>query len=368
MIPQFKPFMGDSEYMYIKKCFDSNWFTEGPLSKEFTERLCQMLDVKYGVLAPNGTLALYLGLRALGIGPGDEVIVPDFSFIASATAIEMTGATPVFCDIDETLHLDFEKAKKLVSRRTKAIMPVHIYGMACDMNQLMTFANSFGLKVIEDAAQGIGVTWGNRNVGTFGDIGTFSFFADKTITTGEGGFVVTNDEKIYEDLLYLRNQGRIDRGKFIHPRIGYNFRSTDIQSAIGLAQLEKLDAVILDKARIISTFRTNLNPDIEVLRPMDTSLSNHIPFRVCIRVPGGSENLLLHLSSKGIEPRTFFYPLHLQPCFNQSKGLRLSRRRKQDFAGSIKAYQEGVCLPSWVGLPENDILKICDVINDFLQH
>lgn len=369
MIPQFKPFIDKEEYENIKKCFDINWFTEGPLSKEFTDEICNLVGAKYGVLAPNGTLAIYLGLKALKIGPGDEVIVPNFTFIASATAIEMTGAKPVFCDIDETLHIDLQKAEKLVSKRTKAIMPVHIYGMACDMYKTKAFAAQHKIKIIEDAAQGIGVKWDSQNVGTFGDIGTFSFFADKTITTGEGGMVVTNDEKTYEELLYLRNQGRIDRGKFIHPRIGYNFRSTDIQSAIGLAQLKKLSQIVEDKSRILDSYIHKLSDRVIIIRPSKASLSNHIPFRVCILTPDNSTALLEHLSLNDIEPRTFFYPLHLQPCFetSQKRYLRFPNSRKVSFEKSIEMYRRGICLPSWVGLPENDISRICRVINEFVQ-
>jgi perosamine synthetase len=366
MIPQFQPFMDERELSKIQECFDSNWYTEGSFSKEFTDRICKLVGAKYGVLAPNGTLAIYLGLKALGIGEGDEVIVPNFTFIASATAVEMVGAKPVFCEIDDSLHLDLDIAEKLISKKTKAIMPVHIYGMACDMEKVKTFSRKFHLKIIEDAAQGIGVKWGNQNVGTFGDIGTFSFFADKTITTGEGGFIVTNDQNIYEDLLYLRNQGRIDRGSFIHPRIGYNFRSTDIQSAIGLVQLDKLDFILESKSNILSTYKKYLKPEIVIVEPSSSSKSNHIPFRVCILNNGPSESLLEHLRKNDVEPRSFFYPLHLQPCFSKLRRKRRFLSNNEHFETSVKMYQTGVCLPSWVGLNEDQIQYISGVINEFV--
>ena len=237
-VPQFMPYVGLEEWKAIKPCFEENWITEGPRSKIFAEKLCKKIGCKYGVFANNGTLALYLGLRALGIKKGDEVIVPNFTFIASANAIEMTGATPVFCDINEDdLQINIDDCKKLISRKTKAIMPVHLYGFASNMDNVMEFAKKHKLLVIEDAAQALGIKWNKKGCGSFGDVATFSFFADKTITTSEGGFVCTNDEKIYKKLLYLRNQGRINRGSFIHPEIGYNFRMTDIQAAIGLKQL-----------------------------------------------------------------------------------------------------------------------------------
>jgi perosamine synthetase len=209
-----------------------------------------------------------MALRALGIGPGDEVLVPNFTFIASANAVEMCGAKPVFVDIKEDLHIDIEKCKLSLTRKTKAIMPVHIYGMACNMPEIMEFAKNHKLLVIEDAAQAIGVKWGKKHAGTFGQVGSFSFFADKTITTGEGGLVVTNDKKIYERLQFIRNQGRINRGSFVHPEIGYNFRMTDIQSAIGLSQLEKLPEIIEKKSTIL--FKVGdiiaLNTGVEKIR------------------------------------------------------------------------------------------------------
>ena len=213
-IPQFQPYLDNKEYESIKSCFDLNWITEGPKSKEFVEKLLLLIGAKYGVLAPNGTLSIYLALRAIGIGPGDEVIVPNFTFIASANAVEMCGAKPVFADIKEDLHIDIDKCSFLVNSKTRAIMPVHVYGMACNMDEIMNFAKKHNLLVVEDAAQAIGIKWNNKHAGTFGKVGSFSFFADKTITTGEGGLVVTDDKDVYEKLLYLRNQGRIDRGTF----------------------------------------------------------------------------------------------------------------------------------------------------------
>jgi len=360
-IPQFQPYFDDREYAAIKQCFDSNWITEGPKSKEFVEKLCKLMNVRYGVLAPNGTLSLYMALRALGIGRGDEVLVPNFTFIASANAVEMCGATPVFVDIDDDLHINISMAEKLVGKKTKAVMPVHVYGMACNMEAIMSFAEKHGLKVVEDAAQGVGITWNNKHVGTYGDIGSFSFFADKTITTGEGGLLVTNNEETYKKLLYVRNQGRIDRGSFIHPEIGYNFRMTDIQSAIGLVQLEKLPDIISKKATILKTYQQNLDSRYEIIVPKSDK-SNHIPFRVCTTVAGGSEQLMQHLKENNIETRTFFYPLHMQPCFSN-----LKKKKKTSYEISIKKYKEGVCLPSFVGITNEQILYVCEKMNEYVQ-
>ena len=364
-IPQFKPYIDQKEYESIKSCFDENWITEGPKSKEFVNKLLKMMGVKYGVLAPNGTLSLYMALKSLGIGKGDEVIVPNFTFIASANAIEMVGAKPIFCDVQEIdLHIDLEKAKKLITKKTKAIMPVHIYGMACDMDSVIKFSKKHKIKIIEDAAQSIDVKWNGKQAGTFGDVGSFSFFADKTLTTGEGGLVVTNDEDIYNKLLFLRNQGRINRGSFIHPEIGYNFRMTDIQSAIGLVQLSKLEEISNKKIKILSYYKKYLNPTIKIIEPL--SGSTHIPFRVCIIVNGGSKFLMDFLKTKAIKPRTFFYPLNKQPCYSK-KSFWEFLFRKHDYSVSEKLYNEGVCLPSWVGITEDEIKFICEQINSFIK-
>lgn len=363
-IPQFQPYLDSKEYKSIESCFDNNWITEGPKSKEFVERLCSFIGCKYAVLAPNGTLSLYMALKSIGIGVGDEVLVPNFTFIATANAVEMCGAKPVFVDINEDLHINLLECEKLVSKKTKAIMPVHIYGMACNMDEILNFSKKHKLKVVEDAAQAIGVYWDGKHSGTFGDVGSFSFFADKTITTGEGGLVVTNDEKIFNQLQYIRNQGRIDRGSFIHPEIGYNFRMTDIQSAIGLTQLEKLDDIIQKKTKILELYKQNLNPKIKIIEPQEKS--NHIPFRVCITVPDGSNELMEYMKEKGIETRTFFYPLHKQPAYKNSISFFKKILKKQSFSISEKMYNEGVCLPSFVSISEEQIKYICHTINEFL--
>jgi len=369
-VPQFMPYVDMEEWEAIKPCFEENWITEGPRSKIFAEKLCEKIGCKYGVFANNGTLALYLGLKAIGVGPGDEVIVPNFTFIASANAVEMVGATPIFCDINEgDLQIDIEDCHKLISRKTKAIMPVHLYGFASNMDGVMEFAKKYKLLVIEDAAQSLGIKWDGKGCGSFGDVATFSFFADKTITTGEGGFVCTNDKETYEKLLYLRNQGRINRGSFIHPEIGYNFRMTDIQSAIGLKQLDKFDDIVNKKQKNYNLYLTHLNnvDEVEIYRP-NLKVSPFIPFRVILKTKSdSSESLMEYMAEKGIETRTFFHPLHTQPCFKSIlKKQKLKFWRKQSkYTNSIDAYNRGVCLPSFASLTTKQIEYVCNTIREF---
>tara|TARA_R110000823_G_scaffold192591_1_gene324154 strand:- start:903 stop:1985 length:1083 start_codon:yes stop_codon:yes gene_type:complete len=357
-VKQFQPYIGEEEYKAIKECFDNNWITEGPKAKEFNDRLCDLIGCKYGVFANNGTLSLYLGLSAMGIKPGDEVIVPDFTFIASANAVKMIGANPVFADINKkTLHIDISECERLVNEKTKAIMPVHIYGMSSNMDEIMAFAKRHNLKVIEDAAQAIGVKWNGKHCGTFGDVGSFSFFADKTITTGEGGFVCTDDEEIYKKLLYLRNQGRIERGTFVHPEIGYNFRITDIQAAMGIVQIDKLDKIKERKQNILSTYKDFLS-DVKGLTIVGPpAASSHIPFRVAMIFDKPSESISEHLGSHGIETRTFFYPLHKQPCYDTGAHLK----------NSTYLYEHGLCMPSYPDLKTEEIKYVCDKIRDFMN-
>lgn len=377
-VPQFLPFIGDDEYRSISSCFEINWITEGPKSKEFSEKLLELTGAKYGVFAPNGTLALFLALKASGILPGDQVIVPDFTFIGSANAVEMAGAIPVFCEVNRhNFQIDVSQAEKLITEKTKAVMPVHIYGTAANMDEVRLFATNHKLKIIEDAAQAIGVRINGKHTGTFGDAGCFSFFADKTITTGEGGFIVTDDEAIYNNLLFLRNQGRKDRGTFIHPEIGYNFRMTDIQCAIGLTQLSKLEQITAMKREIFSRYEAALSSIEEIVFFAPEKKADFIPFRVGILCDSAHE-LMEYMKQKGIEPRSFFYPLHLQPCYQKreieksdsinSKAGSVKTSLDEGFANAVFGYQHGICLPTFPSLSGEQIRYVCDTIKTFYSH
>lgn len=366
---QFAPFVGSEEYEAIRDCFDANWITEGPKSKLFVAALCTLMGVRHASLAPNGTLAIYLALRAMNIGPGDEIIVPAFTFLGSASAVEMAGATPVFCDIDpDTLQVRAEHFAARITARTKALMPVHIYGMTCDMDPIMELARRHGLLVIEDAAQAVGVLYNNQHAGTFGDLGTFSFFADKTITTGEGGLIVTNNDHFADNLLYLRNQGRLDRGSFIHPQMGYNFRLTDLQAAVGLAQLAKLSEIIRIKHDLLANYHGLLDSVPQVRFINVTPGSTYIPFRVAIYAERAPE-LIQYMEAHNIQTRTFFYPLHRQPAFGYLKQDPTYTEPLEDsaFPGAVYAYENGVCLPSYPALPLADLTFVCEQIKAFYQ-
>jgi perosamine synthetase len=362
IIPQMVPFITKKDKKEVLKTLNSNWITEGKYCKLFDEELKKLIGNEYGVFAPNGTLALYLGLLALGVGPGDEVIVPNSTFIASANAVILTGATPVFVDINSHyLQMDDKYVEEKINEKTKAIMIVHLYGTICySTTYICDLAKKYNLFVIEDAAEAIGIRdkYNNyKHAGTFGDVGCFSFFADKTITSGEGGYIICKDEKIYKNLLYLRNQGRIKSGSFIHEKIGYNFRITDMQAALGLSQLKNLKIIKRKKEKILNCYEDNLfnvnNIDIFKRCP----LADYIPFRFVIFSKNKKE--LQRCLKNTVQTRDFFYPLHMQPCF---KYLNCCY---DEYPNSVKAYNEGLCLPSFPTLKTKQIKRICNKIKDF---
>lgn len=369
-VPQVRPWLDEAELSQVAAVLRSGWITEGPRAQEFTARLDALIGVPHGVLAPNGTLALTLGLLALGVGPGDEVLLPDITFIGSATAVILAGATPIWVDVDrDQFQIDLERAAALLSPRTRAIMPVHLFGTACAMDAVLGFARHHGLAVIEDAAQGIGVRWRGQPVGSFGDVGCFSFFADKTITTGEGGYVACSDPAIHERLLRLRNQGRPERGTFIHPALGFNFRVTDLQCAVGLAQLDRLDRILARKAVLHRRYRENL-AGLDALRILGAAPgANLVPFR-CVLIAERAGALMRHLADGGIQTRSFFYPLHRQPGLKDwAARLGLPARLFDDdaYPNAVFGWDHGVCLPVYPTLGLDEVDRICDLIAGFYR-
>jgi perosamine synthetase len=357
MIPLFEPWLGEEELTQITEVIKSKWIAEGEKTREFEKKIATLCGVKHAVAVSNGTVALYVALKLLGVGEGDEVIVPDFTFIASANSVKLTGAIPVFVDVDEkTFNIDPESTEKAITQKTKAIMPVHIYGQAADMDRIGELARKYALYIVEDAAQGIGVKFKGKPVGGFGDMGCLSFYADKTLTTGEGGMILTNDDKLAEQCILMKNQGRLRAGAYIHPHIGYNFRLSDLQAAIGLGQLSKLSTIIEMKKRKEKLYRDGLI-DIKAIEfPYIDPMVYNVPFRINILVDD-PEGLQKFLEKEGIGSRRFFYPLHRQPCYNVGG----------QFPNAEKAYARGLSLPSSVALSEQQILYICQKIRSFME-
>ncbi|HBH49514.1 MAG TPA: aminotransferase DegT [Bacteroidales bacterium] len=356
---QLEPYVGQEELANLTKSINDGWLTEGPFSKKFIEGVKDMTGAKHALLAANGTLALYLMYLAIGIEPGDEVICPSFTFNATASPLAIIGAKPVFVDIKEDdLQIDPEMIEAVITPKTKAIVPVHIYGQSCDMDPIMEIAKKHNLLVIEDAAQGFGVFYKEKHTGTIGHCGMISFFADKTITCGEGAVVLTNDDELFEKLKLVRNQGRPNSGTFIHPSLGMNFRMTDLQCGVGVAQLAKFPEIKERKTKNFELYHAWLK-DVPQVKFVGLSKdSNFIPFRVNIRVER-LEELLQFMEDNQLQTRRLFYPLHKQPCYSYLG------YQENDFPVANKAYDEGLSLPVHLGLKREDIELICDTIISF---
>jgi len=357
MIPQIEPWIDKTELQLLEEVIQSTFITEGNMTKKFEGWLRDYTGSQHVIAMANGTVALYSILKALDIGPGDEVIVPDMTFIATANSVIFAGATPVFCDIDPvTLCIDVKKAKPLINRNTRAIIPVHLYGLSAAMDEICQLCESYNLFLIEDAAQGVGVRYKGKHVGTFGEASILSFYGNKTITSAEGGAVLTDSEEIAAECYRLKNHGRDKKGIFIHEKIGFNFCFTDLQAAIGVAQLSKLERIIQKKTEIREHYIQSL-ADLSQIR-FQTVPSHILPVfwftNIYLDDVLGLEK---HLKKNNIGSRRFFYPLHKQPCYHDLKTM--------DCPVSLMAYRTGLSLPSSYGLTGEHLDIICNAIKGF---
>jgi perosamine synthetase len=360
-INQIEPWIGEEERVQLLRVIESTYVTEHDLTKEFEQKIKDLTGSKHAVSMTNGTAALFCCLKSLGIGPGDEVIVPDMTFIATANAVIMTGATPVMVDISlEDLGLNCDKVIENITSATKAIMPVHLYGGAANLYRLQKICKDYGLYMVEDAAQGVGVKYDNQHVGTFGDLGILSFYGNKTITCGEGGVVLTNDDELAASCYRLKNHGRDKKGIFIHSHIGYNFAFTEMQAAIGIAQLNKLERIISKKDQIRTKYLRELQ-HISELNPL--SFKPHItPVHWFASYFTEYKNdLQKFLADKNIQTRDFFYPLHKQPCY---KNLDLN---PSNFKKSSLSYATGISLPSSYSLTEENQQKVIKTVQEYFS-
>jgi len=359
-VPEFSPVLHKEELFSVIETLEDNWVTEGKKTKALEAALAAYTGAKHVIMMPNGTLAIFAALKVLGIGPGDEVIVPDFTFFGTASAVILTGAKPVLVDVDEyDFNISVASAEMAITGRTRAIVPVHMYGQSCDMQAVRTLARRHGLFVVEDAAQGMGVTFGGHHVGTLGDIGCVSFFADKTMTTGEGGALFVNDDRLAEACIYFKNQGRRHRGSFVHEHVGYNFRITDLQAAIGVAQFDRLGDTISRKLALRDAYYTRLAECPGVGFARDNGFGDVVPFRVNILVDD-PEGLAAHLKQRSIDTRRFFYPLHLQPSLSGDNCVVPHKP-----ISSVRLFEKGLMLPSGLNLRDQEIEYVCAAIQAF---
>lgn len=353
-IPQMEPWIGKEEEREVLKVLRSGWITEAGETKLLEQKIADFLGIKYVSLVSNGTVSLIVALMAMGVGPGDEVIVPDFTMIATPNAVVLARAKPVFVDIErETLCLDCDAVERAITKKTKAIIPVALNGRAPDMDRVLAIAKKCNLRILEDAAQAFGSKWKGKYLGTFGDIGSFSFSTPKIITTGQGGALVTNNKQYYEKIIRLKDFGRINRSSQDHDAIGFNFKFTDLQAAIGVAQMGKLAWRIERKKEMFRLYGDTLAhvPDITFLY---TNPDEVAPWFIDIIVPNPRE-LAAYLKEQGIGTREFYPAIHTTKPY---KGTG-------EFPNSAWVASHGLWLPSSSRLTDSDILRVCSAIKAF---
>jgi perosamine synthetase len=359
--PVYKPLLNGREREYTIDCLESSWISsKGKYVDRFEREFANYIGTKHAVSVCNGTAALHTSLLALGIGPGDEVIVPTLTYIASVNAITYTGATPVFAEsLKNTWQIDPVDVAARITSNTKAIMAVHLYGYPCHMGELGKLAKKFNLILIEDCAEAIGSEFLDRKVGSIGDISCFSFFGNKTITTGEGGMVNTNIDELDAKVRRIKGQGLADNREYWHDLIGYNYRMTNIEAAIGCAQLEKVDHIVERKIAIANLYRNKLE-GLPVTFHNFCDYGRHTYWMCSILTENAKsrDSLRHHLENAGIETRPLFNPVHTMPIYPGRKG---------DFPIAENLSDCGINLPSYPELTNYEIDFIAGSVNEYFN-
>ena len=368
MIPVNEPLLDGNEKKYLNECIDTGWISsEGPFIIKFEEEMAKYVGRKHAIAVSNGSVALDAAIVALGIQKGDEVILPTFTIISCAAAIVRAGAIPVVVDSDPiTFNIDIEQIEKKITKKTKAIMVVHIYGLPCDMDPIVALAKKYNLKIIEDAAEMHGQTYKGKKCGSFGEISTFSFYPNKHITTGEGGMILTDDDDIAKHCRSLRNLCFRPEKRFVHDELGWNFRMTNLQAALGLAQLERIDTFV-QKKRLMGKTYTDKLKDIEMfqLAIPETDYANNIywvfPIVLKDKYKYDAENFCKILSSKGIGNRPFFWNMHEQPIFK-----KMGLFTNETCPNAEKMARRGFYVPSGLAITEHQIEEVCKTLRSVL--
>lgn len=365
--PLARPRLGKIEREYMLKAFDSGWISSsGEFILRFQEQFAGYIGSKFGIATSNGTVALHLALTAAGIGPGNEVIVPDLTFVSPANMVLLTGAKPVFADSNpDYWGVDVNTIQKRLSRKTKAVIVVHLYGHPVDLDPIVELCESRNLVLIEDCAEAHGALYKGKRIGSFGRISTFSFYGNKLLTTGEGGMCLTNDSALESKMKLLRDHGADKRRHFWHPTAGFNYRMTNLQAAIGCGQLQSLEHRIEKYRKIAAAYRNQIQQTFgERITPhpqmdwakcvfwMYTLLLNDVN-------SGTKEKLFSYLEDNGIETRPTFYPLSKLPMYKSKSGIRIN-----PIANYIS--KRGISLPTYEDLQIEDITKIVDAVWNFI--
>ena len=362
-IPVNAPLIAPEAEAQVVDCVRSGWVSSnGPHVERFERAFAEWLGVAHAITCTNGTSALHLALAALGIGPGDEVIVPALTIISCALSVLYTGARPVFVDVERaTGNLDVGLVERAVTRKTRAIMPVHLWGQPADMAPLKRLAGKHRLVVVEDAAEAHGATYQGRKVGTIGDAGCFSFYANKIITTGEGGMVVTPSARVAQRARLLRDLAHSPRRRFWHFEMGFNYRMTSLQAALGLAQLAEVDRYLAKKQWMAAEYGRRLQDVRGLTLPAPLAGRTHVHWMYGVVVENTfgmtRDALMAYLARHDIDTRTFFAPLHRQPVLR-----KLGVGVKARLPVSDELSRRGLYLPSGLAITEQQIERVCEVV------
>lgn len=364
-IPIAVPVFRGNEKKYLNECIDTGWVSaNGHFLQDFQEKFAAFCGSKYALACANGTVTLHLIVKALGIGPGDEVIMPTLTYVATANAVVECGATPVFVDSDpDTWNISPEAVERAITPRTKAIIPVHLYGLACDMTALMDISHRYCLPIIEDAAEAHGAVWDGKRVGSIGKAGSFSFFGNKIITSGEGGMIVTDDEELYHHMMLLRTQGVDPSRRYWHVMRAYNYRMTNMQAAIGLAQLEDVQWHMDERLRVAEKYKKLFAEKLDgyvSIQKVDNP-ENHVYWMSSIiltdKVKKSREQVMAEMEARNIEMRPLFYPMHIMPPYRDASVC---------CPVAEKLSSRGINLPSHALLDDESINYIVDSLQDII--
>jgi perosamine synthetase len=365
MIPVCVPLLGGKELEYVQECITTNWISsKGKYVNAFEKQFAAYCGVPHGIATTSGTTALHLALASLGVGPGDEVIIPAFTMMATAFAVAYCGARPVLVDAEpDTWNMDPEQIREKITDRTRVILPVHIYGHPCDMDPILELAERHHLSVVEDAAEAHGALYRGRKAGGIGHAGCFSFYANKIITCGEGGMMVTADDQLAEKARGLKDLAFDPDHRFLHTDIGFNYRMTNIQAAIGLAQLERISEMV-ERRRSHARHYSRMLRDIPGIQlPVEKLWARNVYWMYGILVQDefcmDRDALMDFLTDKGIETRTFFVSMHEQPVFRR---MNLFPGERYPVAEAIG--RQGLYLPSGSGLSDGEIRFVVEAIRE----
>lgn len=360
-----RPYIDAEDIKGVVGVLKSGWLSLGPKYKQFEQDFAKYVGVKYACAVSSGTAALHLGVKALDLKVGDEVITSPFSFVASSNVLLYENIKPVFVDIEQTtFNIDSMKIEDKINSKTKAILPVHIFGQSANMDPILKIAKKYNLKVLEDSCESLGATYKGQMVGTTGDIGTYAFYPNKQMTTGEGGMIVTNSRQIYDLCDSMRNQGRGNSGNWlIHERLGYNYRMDEMSASLGITQLEKIAWMIKEKRKIASWYNDLLQDVGEVETPALGEGRTHSYFVYVIRIKNKKRNELMEkLNKEGIQTKPYLPVIHLQPFMREMFDFK-----KSDFPVAEIVSEETLALPFYIGLLRDDVEYIVEKIEEILN-